>query len=100
MRREYEKTVGLGIRQWLDEPGIQVTEHGGVGADAQRKSEDRHQGESWILGQHSHAIAQVLPKRLHQLLPCLAILLALLISAPTAYEEPHFCLSPLLEGLT
>src|SRR5690242_13042820 len=94
MRLEDKEPVCLRIGQRLDEPGIQVDEHRSVGADAYGKCKYRYQGESWIFGQHSHAIAQVLPKRLHQPLPALRTLFILAVSAPTAYEKPHPLFEP------
>src|SRR6266568_5454608 len=85
--------VRLRIGQGLDDPGIDVAENGSVRSNAQRQCQNSNRGERSILRQHSRAIAQVLPKRLHQPLPASGSSFTLLFR-PTAYKEPNSLLEP------
>src|SRR6266568_9478295 len=71
--------VRLRIGQGLDDPGIDVAENGSVRSNAQRQCQNSNRGERTILRQHSRAIAQVLPKRLHQPLPASGSFFTLLV---------------------
>ena len=67
--REGDKAIRLMIRKRIEEHRINHAEKRRVRSDAQGQSYHRDDGERRALTEHSHAIVQILPERLHQLSP-------------------------------
>src|SRR4029077_2893444 len=55
-----DELLRIGIGQRIEEHAVDDGEDGGVGADAEGKSEDRDEGEPGILAQRARAVAQIL----------------------------------------
>src|SRR5207244_7464955 len=63
------QTLGILIGKVSQKDGIYNAENGGVGADAEGKSENRNGGEAGFVGQHAQAEAQILPQCLDKRFP-------------------------------
>jgi len=59
--RKYDVS-GILIRKWLQQHVVDDAENRRAGANAKRKSDDRHGGEAGIALELAKCIAQVLPK--------------------------------------
>jgi hypothetical protein len=61
---ELHEPLGLGIRQWTQQDGVDDAEDGRVGADPERQRQQRRGGEAGSPGQRADRVPQVL----HQVL--------------------------------
>jgi hypothetical protein len=55
-----QKALRMGVGKRSEQDGVYNTEDGGIGADAERESENRDNGEARFFEQHSRAKAEIL----------------------------------------
>src|SRR5205085_12033258 len=55
-----DQPIRVGIWQWPQQQRVDHAEDGGVGSDAERKSQDRGNGESGLFGKDSYCVPQML----------------------------------------
>ena len=63
-----DKLFRKGVRKRFEENAIHQTENRGVRTDSQRQGQNGHSAKGWVFRKHSHAVAYVLPERLHRIL--------------------------------
>jgi hypothetical protein len=63
---EHDQTIRLRVRQRAQQHAIDYCKDRGIRADRERERERGHGGEARMLAEHPGAIAQVLPKGLHE----------------------------------
>src|ERR1700684_1559272 len=59
------ETIGMTVGKGRQQNAVDDAEHGGVGANAQGESDQRHGSEAGGFSKQPQSVAQVLPKRLH-----------------------------------
>jgi hypothetical protein len=66
-----KQTLGLAICKGLEEHGIDYRENGRVGAEADRKREDRNGGKATVPVNSAEGITEVLPESINEWKPAL-----------------------------
>ena len=64
--RELDQFVGILSREHAKDDGVDEAEDGGVGADAERESEDGGGGEGWSFAEGAEGVANVLEERFEE----------------------------------
>src|SRR5271154_2473923 len=59
VKEDSNQTIGIAVRQRMQQHGIHDAENCGVGSHAESQSQNRNRGETWILAQQSRSITQV-----------------------------------------
>jgi hypothetical protein len=60
---------GIFIRKWLEQHVVDDAENRSAGANTERESDDRHQGETRVALELAECVAQVLPKAREEVVP-------------------------------
>jgi hypothetical protein len=61
-----DESLGLVIRQWLEQHPVHHAEYGAVGADAEREREHSHESEARALDEPAHCVTHILAKSVHR----------------------------------
>src|SRR5215472_5601737 len=77
------------IRKGMEQHRIYHAKQRRVRSDAQGQSDDGDDGERWVLRQHSHAVVQILPERVHQHLPAPVNRVIFKFCPDPSYEEEY-----------